>query len=126
MRSAVLVLSVLCAILSGWTSALGQTQDLGLRSAGHAQAMHAQGGHDGHGLSQNMAQCDDSSRSCDKKTDHATHPLLCAACYAISVEDPLLQRPTVENRRIAPALQASLRETPVKPRFPPPKSPLFL
>src|SRR6218665_529535 len=76
MRAVVLMLCFLCAALSGWTSALGQTQHLTAAQSHSAPAAHAH-----HDASKVAAHCDD--KTCDK-AGRSAHPLLCAARYAIS------------------------------------------
>ncbi len=117
MRTVVLMLCFLCAALSGWTSALGQTQHLPAMVSHSAPAAHAhhQMGHD----ATIAANCDD--KTCET-SGRSAHPLLCAACYAISIEENVFERNEIKNARIVPALEAHLIDRPLKPRFPPPKS----
>lgn len=117
MRAIVLMLCFLCAALSGWTSALGQTQHLATMQ-GHGVAMVHQMPQADH-ATMKAASCE--TKACGK-ADRTSHPLLCAACYAISIDNPAIERHALENGRIAPALEAHLIGRPLKPRFPPPRS----
>ena len=111
------MLCFLCAALSGWTSALGQTQHLATAQSHGAAMLHemAQAEH----AAMTTAGCE--TKTCGK-ANRTSHPPLCAACYAISTDNPVIERHALENGRIAPALEAHLVGRPLKPRFPPPRS----
>lgn len=117
MRAIVLTLCFLCAALSGWTSALGQTQHLATAQS-HGAAMPHEMARADHAA---MTKAGCEIKACGK-ADRTSHPLLCAACYAISVDNPVIERHVLENDRIAPALEAHLIGRLPKPRFPPPRS----
>ena len=120
MRAIVLMLCFLCAALSGWTSALGQTQHLAtMKTENSAVMQHA--AHVGHAVAMPVQSCAEKASHCGKSGQQG-HPLLCAACYAISIDNPVIEGHTLENGRIAPALEAHLIGQPLKPRFPPPRS----
>ncbi|WP_156386878.1 MULTISPECIES: hypothetical protein [unclassified Rhizobium] len=120
MRAIVLMLCFLCAALSGWTSALGQTQHLAaLKTENAAVMQHA--AHAGHAAATPVQSCGEKASPCGK-SGQPGHPLLCAACYAIFIDDPVIERHGIENGRIAPALEAHLIGRALKPRFPPPRS----
>jgi hypothetical protein len=123
MRRIVFILSIVCAILSGWTSALGQAQQLGGSNPNHGLHATGQSGHAAHGTMVQHAACDTDAEQCGKR---AGHPMVCAACYAIPAENLLSPHPAIKNRGVPPALQASLDETPLEPQFPPPRTSFLL
>jgi len=122
MRIAILTLAVFCALISGWTAALAQVQDLGgaavMHHAGMAagHAMAAEVGQDNHPPCTAAQPCNDHPK--------AVHPLLCAACFAVVLDAHGLDRIALPAGTIHPVPQKPMQATALKPRFPPPKASL--
>ncbi|WP_438749943.1 hypothetical protein [Pararhizobium sp. O133] len=119
MRHALVILAVFCALISGWTPALAQVQDLGGMNMNgamhHGSAVHA--------IPATSADvhCPPESKACAHHPK-MVHPLLCAACFAVLTDASGLERDAIDAGTVLPALQKPLLATSIKPRFPPPKA----
>jgi hypothetical protein len=118
MRFSFIILAIFCALISGWTAALAQVQDIGVMSNGavmhHGPAAHAQ-----HAASADIA-CSPEDKGCSHHPK-VVHPTLCAACVAVMIDDFAFDRDAIEAGTVLPARQKPLLATSIKPRFPPPK-----
>jgi hypothetical protein len=119
MRIAILILAMFCALISGWTAALAQVQDLNGNAAGHHRmtATH-------HVVS---ADAGDHTCATAKTCSHqpkTVHPISCSACFAVILDAHGIDRIELPTGTILPALQKPMLATVLKPRFPPPKSSL--
>ncbi len=118
MRFAVIILAVFCALISGWTAALAQVQDIGVMNKNVAMH-HAPAAHATPAASTNLA-CPPGDKTCSHHPK-VVHPMLCAACVAVMIDDFGFDRDAIEAGTILPALQKPLLATSIKPQFPPPK-----
>jgi hypothetical protein len=118
MRAAILILTLFCALISGWTASLARVQDLGGMLATHQ--MSARSGHAMH-ASANRDECVAETKSC-KHHPQTVHPLLCAACFAVVLDTHDLARDELANSTIRPRPQKPLHPTALEPQFPPPKT----
>jgi hypothetical protein len=108
MRTVMFALAVVCAILSGWTSAIAQVQMAGLSPhASHHEAAERETLPKPNGCG-HAGKC--------------VHPMLCAACFAVAVTAPGLGRPLAERLTIPPLVDLPLVSTTLQPRSPPPKA----
>lgn len=119
MRLAVLTLALFCALISGWTAALAQVQGLNGNGTGH------------HGMTSthHAVSADASEHSCAaaKSCSHQpkmVHPISCSACFAVVLNVHGIDRIELPAGTVLPALQKPMLATTLKPRFPPPKTPL--
>jgi hypothetical protein len=106
-------LAIVCAILSGWTSAVAQAQD-------HPSRLSL---HDGHGTS----HADHPHGAASPRCTHAgkcLHPMLCSACFAVQVMASGIERGPVERTAIRPLADLPLTSLTPQPAPPPPKRPL--
>ncbi|HTO33662.1 MAG TPA: hypothetical protein VL202_21195 [Pararhizobium sp.] len=119
MRYALVILAVFCALISGWTPALAQVQDLDGMNMGGA-VRHGSGVHATQASSADI-HCPPQSKACAHHPK-MVHPLLCAACFAVVIDAFGLERDAIDAGTVPPALQTPLLAASIKPRFPPPKS----
>lgn len=115
MRIAILALAVFCALISGWTAALAQVQDL--NAAGHY----------GMAAPHQTVSADVSDHTCTaaKACSHQSkmvHPISCSACFAVVLDAHSIDRAGLPAATVRPALQKPMLATVLKPRFPPPKT----
>lgn len=113
MRAFILALAVLCAILSGWTSAVAQAQGLAHRD-GLAVA------HAAHGDVHRPSDASDCAGGCPHPAKGA-HPMLCSACFALEVAAGDLGRLPVPVQRLRPAVERPLIASAPQPAAPPPR-----
>ncbi|KQS77275.1 hypothetical protein ASG25_04505 [Rhizobium sp. Leaf384] len=128
MRALLLALSLLCAILSGWTSAVAQAQGLAHGVHGHVQGttLIAQGA----GVAAPAVSLGDDDRHsgpCDcahgcHTSGKGAHPMLCSACFALEIEADHGKRPALPAQGIRPALDRPLIAFFQTPTPPPPRS----
>ncbi|SER96463.1 hypothetical protein SAMN03159406_01785 [Rhizobium sp. NFR03] len=114
MRAFILALAMLCGILSGWTSAVAQAQDLA-----HGNAIvvsHAAHGGDVVGSQDCASACHHPVKS--------SHPMLCSACFALEVEPVDLGRLSGPVQRLRPTAELPLIASTPQPAAPPPKTDL--
>lgn len=131
MRHFALALAIFCAMLSGWMPALAQLPGHAAGAHSHHVAMAtaslhpvmagAHAGHDDGGQAQ-AGQPSPCREGCGNH--RPTHPMLCAACFAIEAEEAMpdvlpLPRPAFA----LPRATALVAQAPA-PRVPPPKSAL--
>ncbi|TCM55898.1 hypothetical protein C8J36_103264 [Rhizobium sp. PP-F2F-G48] len=116
MRAFVLALSVLCAILSGWTSAMAQAQGL-------AHGDGIAGSHAVHDDGNRHSGSPDCPSGCHASTK-GTHPMLCSACFALEVEAGDIGRLALAPQRLRPAVELPLIALTPEPAAPPPRSAL--
>jgi hypothetical protein len=116
MRIAILTLALFCALISGWTAALAQVQDLNGNATGH------------HGMAttHQAVLADASNHTCAtvKSCSHQpamVHPISCSACFAVILDAHSIDRAELPAAAVLPALQKPMLATALKPRFPPPK-----
>jgi hypothetical protein len=117
MRIAILTLAVFCALISGWTAALAQVQDLGGNAMGHHGKITTH-----HAVSANAGDhvCV-AAKSCSHQ-QKMVHPISCSACFAVVLNTYGIDRIELPAGTILPALQKPMLATILKPRFPPPKT----
>jgi hypothetical protein len=117
MRIVILTLALFCALISGWTAALAQVQDLG----GNAMGQHGKAAtHHAVAANSGDSTCMDAS-SCSHQPK-TVHPISCSACFAVVLDAPGIDRIELPAGDVRPALQKPLLATILKPRFPPPKT----
>jgi hypothetical protein len=119
MRIAIFTLAVFCALISGWTAALAQVQDLGGNAIGHhgQTATHRAVAADAGGPGCTAAQ------TCFHQ-QKMVHPIACSACFAVVLDTAGIDRVELPVGTVPPALQTPMLATILKPRFPPPKTSL--
>ena len=109
-------LAVVCAILSGWTSAVAQARDEGMVAAHHPyHGLHVAG----------QEQADHETGRLPSDCGHAgkcLHPMLCAACFAVQVTAEGLTRRLAERSAILPLVDLPLVSNAPQPTSPPPKT----
>lgn len=124
MRIAMFIVLMFCAVISGWTVSLARVQHFDDHALSHTMAAaHAEwpaGGH--HPASDGKEHCAATAQDCDHHPPMA-HPLLCAACFAITLEAPALDRDKTVRAGVRPQLQRPLHAATLEPQFPPPKRP---
>ncbi|MEA3535818.1 hypothetical protein [Rhizobium sp. CC-YZS058] len=114
MRRFALALAVLCAILSGWMPALAQLPG----HEGGAHSHHATGeGH--HGAQGHAAAGQPACRDCSGH--RTTHPMLCAACFAVQAEETAAPVPPAYRPIFPRPCETTLAARAPAPRVPPPK-----
>lgn len=113
MRIAILTLALFCALISGWTAALAQVQDLGGSTISHHESAVTH-----HPATADHA-CKDASCSPQPKM---VHPMSCSACFAVILDAHGIDRVELPAGRVRPALQRPMLAAILKPRFPPPKT----
>ncbi|CZT34320.1 hypothetical protein [Rhizobium sp. 9140] len=117
MRAFILALAIFCGILSGWTSAVAQAQDLA-----HGKTVVAAHGAHGDDIGGSSGSSDCAGACHDPvKT---SHPMLCSACFALEVEAGDLGRLPGPVQRLRPAAELPLTASTPKPAAPPPKTAL--
>lgn len=113
MRPFILALAVLCAILSGWTSAVAQAQGLAHR--------------DGIAVAHDAVSSHSEAPACASGCPHpakGAHPMLCSACFALEVAASDLGRLAVPVQRVRPVAELPLVASAPQPAAPPPKAAL--
>jgi hypothetical protein len=118
MRAILLITALFCALISGWTASLARVQDLG----GMVTMHHTRASED-HGASatSGLDHCAPKAKNCDHH-QQTVHPLLCAACFAVVLDQPDLGRVEPAGSAIRPRPQKPLQATALEPQFPPPKT----
>ena len=115
MRLATLALALFCAVISGWSATLAQMRHLETAPAAHHENLSPRADMAArHDFRQAGDGCDHRGKS--------VHPVLCAACYAVLLEEAGLDRPEIVASTIRPRAQRPLLARTLKPRFPPPRS----
>lgn len=122
MRAFILILTVFCALISGWTASLARVQEIGAVTTIHQAGMSA-----GHGASAHSGkdQCEADAKDCNRHAQ-PVHPLLCAACFAVVLDTHGLDREELPASTIRPRLQRPMRAIALEPQFPPPKTSLSI
>lgn len=116
MRAVILITTLFCALISGWTASLARVQDLN----GMVTMHHSGTGH-GASATSDRDHCASDTKNCDHHPP-TVHPLLCAACFAVILDDPHLDREELANAILRPRPQKPLQATALEPQFPPPKT----
>ena len=125
MRLAIIAIAVFCALISGWTASLAQVHDIGRALPAHQAAPST---HEGHSATHpidhatNGTSCAGKTGACGQHPTNAVHPMLCAACFAVSVETFGLMRERLPRAVPRPQTELPLQASIVKPHFPPPKT----
>lgn len=122
LRWLAIMLVFLAAPLSGGLGAAAQARDLAVRASDqhHVTLLTERGPHRSemrHAACENQEHCEHPAR--------AVHPFLCSACIAVGVTQPGLVRAVGSSEKLSPGLDHELRALLLKPRYPPPKSPLM-
>ena len=115
MRLATLALALFCAVISGWSATLAQMRHLDTAPAAHHENLLPLPDMTAH------HDCRQAGDGCDHR-GKSVHPVLCAACYAVLLEEAGLDRPELVAAAVLPRAQRPLLARGLKPRFPPPRS----